>query len=75
MKQFCGFLNKFIKSIDCLLYDLLIAKIYAYGFDMAPLKSVYTYQCGKKLQGKKNDECSSWRKFCSFFLMTPFWDR
>ena len=48
MKQFCDFLNKFIKSARLSFIWTFIAKLYGYDFDMTPLKSIYTYQKAKE---------------------------
>ena len=31
------------KAFDCLQYDLIIAKLHAYGFEMQALKLIYSY--------------------------------
>ena len=31
------------KAFDCILYDLLITKLEAYGFQIGPLEIVYDY--------------------------------
>ena len=40
--SFATILTDLSKAFDCLLQDLLIAKLYAYGFDMASLKLIFT---------------------------------
>ena len=47
---------------DCLLHDLLIGKLRAYGFDMASLKLIYAYRCGRKHWAKINDKYNSWEE-------------
>ena len=47
-RQFAATLIDLSKAFDCLLHDLFIAKLHAYGFDMASLKLFYTYLCGRK---------------------------
>ena len=36
------------KAFDCILHDLLIAKLHVYGFDMTSLKSVTSYLSNRK---------------------------
>ena len=40
---FEGLLTDLSKAFDCLLHDLLIAKLHAYGFDMKALKFLHSY--------------------------------
>ena len=50
--SFAGILTDLSKAFDCLLQDLLIAKLYAYGFDMASLKLIFIYlYWGKFMRG------------------------
>ena len=45
-KQFCAAILKgFSKAYDCICYNLLVAKLRAYGFDKKTLK--FTYDCLK----------------------------
>ena len=60
--SFKAVLTDLSKTFDCLLHDLLIAKLHAYGFDMASLKLIYTYLCGRKQRLKINDKCSLWEE-------------
>ena len=50
-----------------LLLDLLIAKLIAYGFDMASVKLIYTYLGGRKQMANINDKYSSWEE--SLFIV------
>ena len=45
---FAAILTDLSKAFNCLLHDLLIAKLHAYGFDMASLKLIYTYLSRRK---------------------------
>ena len=38
--SFAAILTDLSKAFDCLLHDLPIAKLHAYGFDMASLKLI-----------------------------------
>ena len=40
------------KAFDCIDHELLIAKMYAYHFDIKSLKSIDSYHTGRK-QGVK----------------------
>ena len=48
------------KAFDCLSYELLIAKLDAYGFDKNTLKLVNSYLTYRKQRVKINDKYSSW---------------
>ena len=50
------------KAFDCLVHDLLIAKLHAYGFDKASLTLVYNYLTDRKQRVKLNTTYSSWRE-------------
>ena len=49
-------------EFDCILYDLLIAKLEAYGFQIDALKLVYDYLLYRKQRAKINEAFSSWKK-------------
>ena len=42
------------KAFDCLLHDLLIAKLNAYGFDYLSLKLIFSYLTGRKQRVRVN---------------------
>ena len=47
-KQFCAaILTVLSKAFDCFCYDLLIAKLNAYGFDKKAFKLIYDYINGR----------------------------
>ena len=48
------------KSFDCLPYELIIAKLYAYGSDMPPLKLINSHLSKRRRRIKINDVHSSW---------------
>ena len=50
------------KAFDCIPHDLMIAKLYAYGFDTNSLKFIYSYLKGRKQRVKINAEYSSWKE-------------
>ena len=50
------------KAFDTLNHDLLIAKLYAYGFDKISLKLIKSYLTGRWQRTKVNNSYSSWTK-------------
>ena len=47
------------KACDCLPYDLLEAKLHAYGFSLSSLKMIYSYLTSRK-HIKRNSTYSGW---------------
>ena len=63
MKGFAGaILMDLSKAFDCLNYNLLIAKLEAYGFSRSALKLVYNYLSNRKQRVKVNGKFSSWQE-------------
>ncbi len=57
----CGvLLTDLSKAFDCLVHDLLIAKLHACGFDYLSLKLIYTYLSGRKQRVRVNGSYSDW---------------
>ena len=50
------------KAFDCLSHDLLIAKLNAYGFNIAALRLVQNYMTNCKQRTKINSDFSSWEE-------------
>ena len=50
------------KAFDCLTYDLLIAKLHAYGCDLPSLKLLNSYLGNKHQRVKINNFYSSWEE-------------
>ena len=50
------------KAFDCILHDLLIAKLHAYGVDMKSLRILYSCLNGRKQRVKINDKYSSFEE-------------
>ena len=48
------------KAFDCLLHDLLIAKLNAYGFDYNALRLIHNYLSDRKQRIKIGEAYSSW---------------
>ena len=59
----CGvLLTDLSKAFDCLIHDLLIAKLHAYGFDFLSLKLIHSYLTGRLQRVRVNASFSSWRE-------------
>ena len=59
-KQFCAaILTDLSKGFDCICYELLIAKLNAYGFDKKALKLIYDYINGRSQKIKVGSSFSS----------------
>ena len=50
------------KAFDCISHELLIAKLYAYGFTKESLNLISDYLCQRKQRTKIRDKYSSWRE-------------
>ena len=53
------------KAFDCLVHELLIAKLHAYGFDHLSLKLIYSYLSDRLQRVRINSSFSSWRDILS----------
>ena len=49
-------------AFNCLNHDLLIAKLYAYGFDKSALNFIYNYLKERKQRTEVNGTYSSWQE-------------
>ena len=59
----CGvLLTDLSKAFDCLLHDLLIAKLHAYDFEIDSLRLIYSYLLGRKQRVKIDNEYSTWQE-------------
>ena len=58
--NFGALLTDLSKAFDCLPHDLLIAKLHAYGLDMASLKFLHSYSTKRRQRVKINNTYSSW---------------
>ena len=59
---FGALLTDLSKAFDCILHDLLIAKLHAYGVDMKSLRFLYSYLNGRRQRVKINDKYSSFEE-------------
>ena len=57
-----GILMDLSKAFDTINYELLIAKLAAYGFDMKSLKILFSYLRNRKQRVKVNASFSSWEE-------------
>ena len=48
------------KAFDCILHDLLIAKLHAYGFSIESLRLINNYLSNRKQRTKIDSQFSSW---------------
>ena len=64
-KVFGALLTELSKAFDCLSHDLLIAKLHAYGLDLASLKILQDYLTNRKQRTKVDSFYSSWEKILS----------
>ena len=53
-------LTDLTKAFDCISHDLLVAKLYAYGFSRMPLMLIYDYLSGRKQRTKVKNSFSAW---------------
>ena len=58
---FGALLTDLSKAFDCVPYDLIIAKLEAYGFHIDALKLTHDYLSNRKQKVKVNDAYSSWK--------------
>ena len=55
------FMMDLSKAFDCIPHELLIAKLYAYGFGNKSLKLIYSYMKGRSQRVNINTEYSTWK--------------
>ena len=58
---FSALLTDLSKALDCIIYDLITAKLEAYGFQIHALRLVYDYLSNRIQRVKLNETFSSWR--------------
>ena len=58
---FGALLKDLSKAFDCILHDLIIAKLEAYDFQIDSLRLVHDYLSNRKQRVKLNETFSSWR--------------
>ena len=55
-----GVLMDLSKVYDCILHDLLIAKLHAYGLGIKAIKLLHSYLTNRKQRTKINNSFSEW---------------
>ena len=58
---FGALLTDLSKAFDCVLHDLIIAKLEAYGFHIDALKLIHNHLSKRTQRVKVNDACRSWK--------------
>ena len=61
-KALRALLKDLSKAFDCLLHELLIAKLNANGFSMAAFRLIQNYLSNRKQKAKIKTEYSSWEE-------------
>ena len=61
-KIFGVLLTDLSKAFDCLLHELLLAKLHAYGFSIPALRFAYSYLKNRKQRTKINSAYSCWEE-------------
>ena len=62
-KAFRALLTDLLKAFDCLSNDLLIAKLHAYGLDLASLKILQDYLTNRKKEQKWTLFIALWKRY------------
>ena len=58
--EHAALLTDLSKAFDCLLHDLIIVKLHAYGFDKASLRLMHSYLTDRYQRIKTDNSCSLW---------------
>ena len=58
---FATLLTDLSKAFDCILYDLIVAKLAAYGFDTNALILIHNYLSNRKQRVKVNNAYNIWK--------------
>ena len=58
--EHAALLTDLSKAFDCLLHDLIIVKLHAYGFDKASLRPMHSYLTDRYQRIKTDNSCSLW---------------
>ena len=61
-KVFGELLTDLSKAFDCLSYELILAKLNAWGFSLPALKLIHDYLSNRQQRTKINHDFSSWEE-------------
>ena len=64
-KAFGALLTDLSTAFDCICHDLLVAKLYVYGFSLPALKIIKDYLLNRKQRTKIGSPCSKWEDIIS----------
>ena len=70
-KVFGELLTDLSKASDCISYDLLIAKLNAYGLSLSALKLIHDYLLKRKKKQKKTNDGSSHNSWMDILSGVP----
>ena len=59
-KYFGALLTDLSKAVDCISYELILAKLHVYGFSLRALRLIHSYLTNRKQRTKVNGKYSSW---------------
>ena len=71
-KSFKALLTDLSKAFDCLLHELVLAKLNAYGFSLSALKLICSYLLNRQQRSKINASYNSWEEILFKFHKDPF---
>ena len=66
-KYFGALLTDLSKTFDCIYYELILAKLYAYGFSLRALRLIHSYLTNSKQGTRVNGHYFSEKKSCLEF--------
>ena len=61
-KYFGALLTDLSKALDCISYELILAKLHAYGFSLRALRLIHSYLTNRKQTAGVNANYSSWEE-------------
>ena len=64
-KTFAALLTDPSKAFDCLLHDLIITKVNAFGFSFSAARLIQSYVSNRKQRTKINNAFCSWEEILS----------
>ena len=61
-KYFGALLTDLSKAFECISHELVLAKLYAYGFSLRTLRFIHNYVTNGKQRTRVNDNYSFWKE-------------